>query len=291
MSNLKNIKLSKEAMEVARLALCSMLYEVSTSPSPGLVSPVSKGAHSDMDFFTFLKSTSSISYYLPIFVQIGIDYDDNILKRLREVGIKAEKDMLKATNGVNTQRGLLFLMGILCACAGSCIKKGLSLNRYNISKECIDICKDIVKDELYNIDKSKKLTNGEVLFLKYGIQGIRGEVEKGIPTVLKYGLPSLEDALKNKLCIKDALSHTLINIMTNIEDTTVLNRCGIEGLNRMKSLAIKAMEFGGMKTLEGKNFISFMEEVFIKENISPGGAADILAATLFIYKLENGGLV
>lgn len=281
------LKLSEKAIKIGEIALCSMLYEVSVSPSPGLVSPISRGAHEDMDFFTFLKSTSSIAYYLPLFVQIGIDYDNDILKRIRKIGVKAENNMFKATCGVNTQKGLLFLIGIICASAGVCVKKGVTLNRFNISKECSYICKDIVKNELINVDKSKKLTNGESIFLKYGIQGIRGEVERGIPTVLEYGLPALEDALNQNLHIKDALSHSLINIMTAVEDTTVINRCGISGLERMRNLAKEAVRLGGMKTKDGRDYIKYMEDVFVRENISPGGAADILAVTLFIYELEK----
>ncbi|MCX7884554.1 MAG: triphosphoribosyl-dephospho-CoA synthase CitG [Caloramator sp.] len=278
---------SHAAAKIAQKALCSMLYEVSTSPSPGLVSPVSKGCHVDMDYFTFLRSSSSIAYYLPLFVQIGMDYDDDILNRIREVGKQAEEEMLRETGGVNTQRGLLFLIGVVCACAGGCIKKDIHCNRYNISRECSFICKDIVKNELINMNKEKKLTNGERLYLEYGVTGIRGEAQKGLPTVVNIALPVFEDALNAGLNINDALCHTLISIMSCVEDTTVINRCKMEGLYTMRSLSKKAIELGGMKSKEGREYIKYIEKIFVKQNISPGGAADLLAATHFIYQLEN----
>ncbi|WP_179122229.1 triphosphoribosyl-dephospho-CoA synthase [Caloramator quimbayensis] len=273
--------------KIAQKALCSMLYEVSTSPSPGLVSPVSKGCHNDMDYFTFLISTSSIAYYLPLFIEIGIKCEDDVLKSIREVGKQAEEEMLRETEGVNTQRGLLFLIGVLCGAAGVCIKKSLAFNRYNLSEQCSIICKDIVKNELLNIDRTKKLTNGERLYLEYKVTGIRGEVEKGLPTVINTALPSLEDALNYGLNINDALSHTLISIMSCVEDTTVINRCKMQGIYTMRNLSKKALELGGMKSKEGREFVKYMEDVFVKENISPGGAADLLAAAHFIYQLEN----
>jgi triphosphoribosyl-dephospho-CoA synthase CitG len=276
-----------EAFKIGEAAILGMLYEVSASPSPGLVSPYSSGSHSDMDFFTFLNSTASIAHSMYMCAQIGIDYDNDILKRLRSVGIYAEKNMLKATEGVNTQRGLLFLAGVVCAAAGRSLKNRKFINRYTISEECAFICKGIVERELKAIKNEDELSNGELLYLKYGVTGIRGEVENGLPSVLNVGLPLYEEALSFGLKQNEALSHSLIGLMTCVEDTTVINRCGIEGLDLMRKLAKMDLELGGMKTSEGRSFIREMEVIFEENKISPGGAADLLAVTAMIYKLEK----
>lgn len=279
-------RLSCDSFKIGDAAIYGMLCEVSTTPSPGLVSPISKGSHKDMDFFTFLSSTSSIAHYMYIFAQIGIDYEDDILKRIRSIGVQAERCMLKATNGVNTQKGILFLAGVICASAGRCIRFKEDVNRYNISKECSVISHGIL-DELKCKDKNTCTTNGENVYVKYGIEGIRGEVYNGLSSVLKVGLTSYEDAKVTGLRKNEALSETLISLMTVTDDTNVIKRYGMEGLAVMRSCATHAMELGGMKTEKGREYISYMEELFISKNISPGGTADLLAATVMVYRLEE----
>ncbi len=282
------IKITHTAFRIGEAAILGMLYEVSSSPSPGLVSPYSSGVHRDMDFFTFMRSSSSIAYAMYLCAQVGMDYPiEDILKTIRSIGIEAEKNMFKATGGVNTHRGFLFLGGIVSAAAGYCVQTVRDLNRENISSACSKICYGIVERELANIKYNEKLSNGEKLYIKHGITGVRGEVEKGLPTVLEVGLPMYEDGIYYNLPTGEALCHSLMGIMTRVEDTTVVNRCGLEGLAFMGKLAGIAVEIGGMKTVEGKEFIHDLDRVFNDNNISPGGAADLLAISVMIHELEK----
>ncbi|KYO66723.1 triphosphoribosyl-dephospho-CoA synthase CitG [Thermovenabulum gondwanense] len=284
---LQSLLTDEFSKNVGRILTEGMLVEVKSHPSPGLVSPFSKGSHRDMDYNTFLRSTAALSKYMPYFVQIGLEYDDDILKRIRKIGFLAEKDMFSVTSGVNTQKGLIFLCGLIGASVGRCRKLNLSFDRKNISNIIKDITKGIVERELKNIDVNKYLTNGERLYLMYGIEGIRGEVERGLPTVLEYGLPAFEEGLKIGLNLNDSSVHSLIHIMAEVEDTTVINRKGLKGLYLMKDHAKNAIYLGGMSTKQGRLYIEKMDKNFIRENISPGGAADLLAVTYIIYKLEK----
>jgi len=283
----EELKLNEFSLAVGRILTEGMLLEVISHPSPGLVSPFSNGSHNDMDYNLFLKSTAILSIYMPYFVQAGFEYKDNILENIRKIGLIAERDMFRQTNGVNTQKGLIFLCGVVGASCGKAKRLRLPINRYVISKIIKDMTKGIVDRELKNINLNKKLSNGERLYLKYRVEGIRGEVERGLPTVLKYGLPFFEDALSSGLSINDSLIHSLIYIISKVEDTTVLNRKGLSGISFMKSMANNAIFLGGMKTKAGREYIEFMDKAFIKNNISPGGAADLLAITYIIYKLEK----
>lgn len=282
------MKITPKAYEIGETAILGMLYEVSASPSPGLVSPFSSGVHRDMDFFTFMRSSSAIAYAMYICAQIGMDYDtDKILKSIRSIGVNAEKNMFRSTGGVNTHRGFLFLGGLVCAAAGYCVQANVKLNRHNISSACSNICRGIVDRELMGLDCNRKLSNGERLYIEYGLKGVRGEAEGGLPTVLEAGLPMYEEGLYYGLPTGEALCHSLMGIMTRVEDTTVVNRCGMEGLAFMRKLAEIAVEIGGMRTVEGKEFISDLDRVFNENNISPGGAADLLAITVMIHELEK----
>jgi triphosphoribosyl-dephospho-CoA synthase len=276
-----------EAFIIGETAILGMLYEVSTSPKPGMVTPDSRGTHGDMDYFTFLRSSASIASAMYKCAQIGLMIDVDILTKIRNIGISAEKEMLFATNGVNTQKGIIFLGGIVSSAAGSCLRKKIEVNRFNISLECNVITSGIVERELYNLKSKNTLTNGERIYLNHKITGIRGEIEKGLPSVLTVGLPLYEDALIRGLSINKALANTLIGLMTVVEDTVVINRSGLKGYEFMRAEAKKAMELGGMHTPEGQSYIEKLNMKFIERNISPGGAADLLAITVMIYELEK----
>jgi len=106
---------------VGNLALTATLYEVSAAPKPGLVDPFSRGAHSDMDYFTFLASAAALAPFFVDFARIGAEFageSPGLLAELRKLGIEAEKSMYAATQGINTHKGLIFSMGLACAAAG-----------------------------------------------------------------------------------------------------------------------------------------------------------------------------
>ena len=127
MSNLKisckSVKLFDKYHEyLSYLAHKAMLYEVSASPKPGLVDRFSNGAHKDMDFFTFMSSSASLSQFFSHCALEGEKHLDsdlpNLFSSLRIPGISAEKKMFFATNNINTHKGAIFSIGTICAAAG-----------------------------------------------------------------------------------------------------------------------------------------------------------------------------
>ena len=56
-------------------------------------------------------------------------------------------------------------------------------------------------------------------------------------------------------------------------------------------MASEALELGGIETAKGRESILKMDELFISENINPGGSADLLAATVTIHFLEKAGII
>lgn len=281
------ISISAAAFKIGECAITGMLYEAGAAPKPGLVTPCSKGIHNDMDYFTFLKSTSSIAYSMYLCAQIGIDYKTDLLRKIRSVGIAAEKNMFRATGGINTQKGLLFASGVVCAAAGNVLRDNEKLSRYIISRQCSIICEGLVDRELSVLSYKPGLSNGEKLFISYGVKGIRGEAEKGFLSVIEVGLPIYESALKTGVHESKALTQCLLGLMTVVEDTVVINKKGLEGLDYMRKEAGKALALGGMLTTEGEAFVRKMEKGFLNIGISPGGAADLLALTVMIHELEK----
>lgn len=283
--------ITEASIKIGEAVLTGMLYEVSTTLKPGLVTPVSRGSHRDMDYFSFLRSTSAIGKSMSVFAQLGFEYGEKCLPEIRKYGVKIEREMFEATSGVNTQKGLLFLGGVIASAAGFCIKEKIKTNPLNISYECSIITKGIINRELKALRSKDSITSGERIYIAHGITGVRGEIETGLPNVIKYGLPNYREGLKNGLSVDSSLTQSLISIMSSAEDTVVVKRAGIEGLHYVKQHAIIALELGGMYTAEGEAYIKKMDEDFINRNISPGGAADLLAVTVMLHELDKMNLL
>ncbi|MDS0525834.1 triphosphoribosyl-dephospho-CoA synthase CitG [Clostridium sp. SHJSY1] len=279
------VKLNEIALTISSFAMQAMLYEITCAPSPGLVSPVSNGAHKDMNYFTFIDSTAVFSKYLALFVQEGYSHRccKEIFKSIRAIGVEAEKDMFTKTKGINTHKGMLFLMGIACAATGKAMYEEKSF--YEIHSIIKEMTEGIVDKELLSLNDESKLSHGEKLYLKYKNEGVRGEVERGIPTVFDYSLKLYKE--NSNLNLNDRLVHTLIEIMVVCNDTTIIHRHNPPILEEVKRKAKNIIDLGGMNTVEGREKINELSIEFIEKNISPGGSADLLAITVFFYLVEE----
>ena len=87
---------------------------------------------------------------------------------------------------------------------------------------------------------------------------------------------------------QNARLDALLAIMTNLADTCVLYRAGEEGLHTMQLGAQAVLDAGGSASLAGRRRLHVLDQQLIALNASPGGAADLLAACLFIDRIESG---
>jgi triphosphoribosyl-dephospho-CoA synthase len=278
---------------VAKYAIQSLLYEVSVTPKPGLVDRNNSGAHRDMDFYTFMASSASLPFYFYRCASAGIDFagkdPSEMFRSLRKVGIEAENEMFAATGGVNTHKGLIFSLGVICAAATSVMteQKTIRPGADNICRKTALMTKGVCRTELELLSKKSELTHGERIFREYGFKGIRGEAEGGFETVRKYSLPLFRMLkTKNEHSLNDILVHVLITLMKFNDDTNIAARHGCDTLEYVKKYAGSILEYGGMFSEKGRKMILEMDNDFIKNNISPGGSADLLAVTVMLDLLD-----
>jgi triphosphoribosyl-dephospho-CoA synthase len=279
---------------ISQKALLSLLYEVSASPKPGLVDRYNQGAHKDMDFFTFMASSAALSNYFNDCVAEGLNYSgknpQELFQALRSLGVAAEKSMFEATDNVNTHKGLVFSLGIICAAASCCMTESNTniVTTDTICEKVSFMTKGLVLKELTYMNKSDGLTYGEKLFQKYGLRGIRGEVESGFPTVRHYSLPELKRLKSiNTMHLNEILVQVLLHLMAVNEDTNIVARHDLEALEYVHQQAKKVLEMGGIQTPKGLQMIHKMDKEFITRNISPGGSADLLAVTIMFDLLSQ----
>lgn len=274
---------------IGSACLSGILLEVSVHPKPGLVTPRSMGSHSDMDLQTFMLTSAAIAPCFHRCAAIGLAYAGDpaaVLPRIRAVGRDYDERLLAASNGVNTQRGALFALGITAAAAG--VSHDL---RTGFFPDCLfaavaAITHGIVERELKTCRRDRS-TAGEILYDRHGATGIRGEVEAGFPTVAMHGLPALRAALAQEAGLNRALLHALVAIIAEAEDTTVLWRGGPDGLAFVRERAARVRDLGGALTERGVAEIHRFGDDCVARRLSPGGAADLLAVTAAVHLLET----
>ena len=269
----------------------ALLGEVYTTPKPGLVDLYDTGAHQDMDHHTFEKSTCAIVPYMGQMYEEGARWTKDpelLFAKIRSIGILAEQEMFGATGGVNTHKGILFTMGITAAAAGLFYQKNGYYEVAGILKMGQKMCRGVLERELLQIRDEQARTHGEQLYKEYAERGIRGEVIDGFPVIRTTTYPMLKHFMKKEEHPNLAALQTLFYAMACLGDTNVLSRGGMEGLTWIRENAAGILTLGGVFTEAGREEIQMMNRRCIEKNLSPGGAADMLALTIFLWELENG---
>lgn len=280
------------AAQIAETMTYSLLSEAVSWPSPGLVSAVSRGCHQDMDVYTFLRSALRIQPYYREAARLGIAASagsfcpEGLFQRLQQTGQGAEADMLRATGGVNTHKGAVFLGLILCAAAGMTSGgQSIEADPGEICRMARTLAERPLRAQLTEIlEQPRYVSTGARAYREWGIRGIRGEVIDGFPSILQYGLPSFREALHQGADLRTAQIHGLLSLMAVAQDTTLLNReFDITRIMYTQSYAREALDRGSLFTAAGRACIRSMEDDFRARDLSPGGSADLLAMTYALY--------
>jgi len=273
--------------QIGRLAIRSLYREVALSPKPGLVSPESQGSHADMDYSTFLRSLHALRPYFPAITQCGSGRPG--LLALQMLGIGAEAEMLAATSGVNTHRGAIFNLGLLCAAAG-CLLADSELPRAQTACDAVrTIWGAEILAGLVTQTAADTQSHGLIVARRYGSGGARQEAAAGFPAALEVGLPAYRRALAVSGDSELAAVQTLFALMAELDDTNLLWRGGREGLAYGQRAAADFLAAGGVFAADWREHAEAIDRDFVAHRLSPGGSADLLGVTLFLAELDGLG--
>jgi triphosphoribosyl-dephospho-CoA synthase len=269
-----------DAGQLAELARQALVAEVELTPKPGLVDRRGAGAHSDLSLDLMRQSAAAIA---PYFEAMGdsaqsMPFDRGLRTEVAAIGRAAESAMLQATNGSNAHKGAIWILGLLVTAAS----RGIDLNPAAIAQDAAFLAR------LPDRAQPQLLSHGERVRARYGATGARGEAFAGFPHVLHAGLPTLRAERNRARTETNSRLWALLNIMARLEDTCVLYRGGAEGLAIVQKGASDALLAGGPGSVAGELAMLRLDQELLIRNISPGGAADLLAATLFLDALEQG---
>ena len=269
------------------------------------------GCHDDMDCALFLKSARALAPFWIRQARAGLDGTPPELAaaRLRAAGVEMERAMAEATGGVNTHKGLVYLMSLLLYGAGFALFSGAPRSAEAAADFAALAVRGAVERELGALiagPPRRALTNGERLYVEHGVTGVRGEAERGFPSVIRAGLPALRRALENGASFNDAGLVALLHIMLVCEDSNVMHRAGYEYW-RGEYLVLAAadsnvMHRAGYEYWRGEYLVLAaaalrrfrapswnraplyeLERKFMERRVSPGGAADLLSCTYFLH--------
>lgn len=243
---------------------------------------------------------------------------EKIFLMIRLVGMNAERAMFQATGGVNTHKGIIFTMGILAAAAGMEYREEASFHVETILEKAGEMTRRILEKEFREMAARMPKTHGEILFHQYGEKGIRGQAQEGFPILRETAVPamrkySFDNTEKEQLLFPEmkrrgtvltdlfypgtenarkerenaANLQVLLEIMAVLNDTNVASRSSYEAAEIFRKRAQEILRMGGAFTQEGMAAVIQWNADCIRDNISPGGAADILASAILLRRLEN----
>lgn len=285
---LKNYFGAKDQQTLGALAAKALLYEVCTTPKPGLVDRSNNGSHRDMDVFTFLDSTAALLPYFEEAVRLGMETRDlppqETFRRLRQAGAAGERAMFRATGGVNTHKGAVFTLGTVCAAAGRLwTAEGFSKDLDAALALCGEMSAQAVQEDFEAIRREGAHTTGQRLYLEHGLEGIRGELSRGLPAVAQIGLPTLRRHLEAGDSLEQAGVQVLLALMAQVVDTNLIARGGLEGQQWAMEQAKNLTQGRAATQQEAEK----LDRALIARNLSPGGCADLLAITYFLEFLSR----
>jgi holo-ACP synthase / triphosphoribosyl-dephospho-CoA synthase len=266
---------------LALSALTAMIAEVALDPKPGLVTRKVVGIHKDMNFDLFVKSALAIVPGFRIIALKATEIEN--LYQFREIGLQMELWMFNATKGINTHKGMIFVLGLVVWAVALSFEEYSDLDRDFVSESIKQITKGVTNELKYSLD-----THGGQVFNKYRLTGVRGEVEAGLPSVFEHGfeqlfrhLPIVLEDEEEVAPYSEAYKAALVAIIANSEDTNVVYRSGLESLGLLQNKAKEILEIDVWDYEAEKKYgelCLFCEE----NNVSCGGAADLLAVAIFL---------
>jgi len=265
---------------IARHAVRSLYQELVLYPKPGLVSLVDTGSHDDMDASTFVRSLFSLRRY---FLDIALaGAQDSEFETLRRLGVDAERRMLAATGGINTHRGAIFSLGMLCAAAGRAALDGAGGWQPGRLRATLVECWGAA----LSAHRGPAASNGAAVRARHAAPGAREQAAAGFPAIFELALPTLRRTLAAGRGLRCARIDTLFTLMAGLSDTNVYHRGGAEGARIVRETSSGFLERGGTAAAGWEEEAVAAHRRFVAHRLSPGGAADLLAATCFVHALS-----
>ena len=266
---------------IGRAATAALYEELALHPKPGLVSFVDNGSHDDMTAATFLRSLFALRRYFPAIAALGAE--DAALPALERAGREAEARMLRATAGVNTHRGAIFTLGLLCASAGWRAARGLPPDAGGLRVTL----RERWGKALAARRPADAGSHGQRAARALGLRGASEEAALGLPALFEVALPAWRRAHAGGLRGDALRLEVLFHVIAVLDDTNLAHRGGLAGLRHAQRRAREFLAAGGAARPDARMHALEVHADFVRRRLSPGGAADLLAAACWLARIDT----
>ncbi|ACS85050.1 triphosphoribosyl-dephospho-CoA synthase [Musicola paradisiaca] len=278
MKQLSPTRAEAQAIRLAEAATQCLIDEARLSPKPGLVDSRGSGAHQDLNLALMERSAHSLT---PTFLRLAQQSwqrpaDIALREIIGRLGREGEQDMMQATDGVNTHRGAIWALGLLVSAVAM---QGGDACPHQAAQTAATLAR------LPDRAAPTIFSNGRKASRRWRVPGAREEAQQGFPHLMTLALPQLNRSRRQGAAECDARLDALMAIMTSLSDTCVLSRAGMAGLEAMQQGARAVLLAGGCAHAQGRRALDRLDQQLLRLNASPGGAADLLAATLFVDRV------
>jgi triphosphoribosyl-dephospho-CoA synthase len=265
---------------IGRAATLALHDELALAPKPGLVSLVDSGSHDDMDAHTFMRSLFALRRYHVRMAELGAARAP--FAALEHCGIAAEARMLAATGGVNTHRGAIFVLGLLCAAAGAAQAGGQGLAPTAIRAALTRHWGAALEARSHR----QPVLPGGIAARRHGLRSASQEAALAFPVLFETALPAWQRAQRAGLAPMRVRLEAFFSVLAVLDDSNLAHRGGVEGLDFARGSARAFLARGGAGAPGALAMAQSLHRDFVARRLSPGGCADMLSAACFLHRLR-----
>lgn len=260
---------------LAKMAIRALYFEVKAYPKPGLVSFIDSGAHHDMNGATFYRSLFTLRHYFYQISKKGLS--NNSFEELKQIAINAEQRMFERTLGVNTHRGAIFALGLICVSVMRIAQVKAYFTPIDVHLQLLNDWPIHLKNHAGHPD-----SHGALVRRKYKIIDATQMAIQGYALIFQL-LPVFIELFIETQSLDTVCLFAYAQLLGCIDDTNILYKKGKIGLDYAKCqakelLAIRCLQTRKQRALE-------IHQFFSEIGISPGGVADLISVLLFLGQL------
>lgn len=270
---------------LADTAVEALIDEAMLTPKPGLVDQRGSGAHSDLNWMLMCHSARALRHGFHAMAQAGQQTADaqTLREQIGAAGRSAERAMMRATGGVNTHRGAIWALGLLVTAAA---QDGEALSAPAVARRAGTLARR--HDPHAPAVTGNK---GALACLQHGVGGARWQAQSGFPQVIQVALPALAQSRLRGDSEDCSRLNAMLAVMAQLDDTCLLARGGRPALAAAQTGAQRVLDAGGAASSYGQQALRALDVELLARQVSPGGAADLLAAALLLDRIERKSII
>lgn len=204
---------------------------------------------------------------------------------------------------MNTNLGIVLLLAPLAKAAGldrfdelrpavRSVLKGLTVDDARLAYQAIRLANPagmgtVKQYDLQEIDVN--ITLREAMEQARDRDTLASEYVTDFAITFEIGLISLQRILEQEIGISEAIVQTFLTILAQVPDTLIARKKGMEAAREVSDRAGQVLKHGGIFNEKGQEEIKKFDLALRDKGhtLNPGTTADLVAAVLFAYLVEN----